>query len=365
MQPLIATRAMTQKAGPKTPPPIKASAQTPTLSAPTPARSHPRTTPQPASEDQRATLISRAVASVQGAQAARRGPAQPNGQKADPAPSRAAYRMQRIMLTPAYRLTIRILLPFLFAMAVTAIYLSDEGRRDNLLMSFYELRNDIQTRPEFMVKLMAVDGASDETEADIREIVQIDFPISTFDLDLDAMRENIQGLPSVAHASARIRQQGVLEVAVTERDPALLWRGRDGIRVLDKTGIEIAELDRRSDRPDLPVVAGFGANTKTEEALNLLQIAAPFADRLRGLERIGNRRWDVVLYPDIRIMLPDAQPDLALERAIALHDAQDVLNRDIAALDLRLAARPTIRMNAPALERWRQIKDVFVGTGDR
>jgi cell division protein FtsQ len=350
MQPLIATRA--------TGPAPRTHAQPESSAAPKPSA-------QLADADHRSTLISRAVASVQGAQGSRHGSVQPAGQKADPAPSRAAYRMQRIMLTPAYRLTIRILLPFLFTMAVTAIYLSDEDRRDNLLLSFHELRNDIQTRPEFMVKLMAVDGASDETEADIREIIQIDFPITTFDLDLDAMRENIQGLPAVAHASARIRQQGVLEVTVTEREPALLWRGRDGIRVLDETGIEIAELAYRSERPDLPVLAGFGANSRTQEALNLFEIAAPFADRLRGLERIGNRRWDVVLYPDIRIMLPDAQPELALERAIALHDAQDILNRDIAALDLRLAARPTIRMNAPALERWRQIKDVIVGTGDR
>lgn len=307
----------------------------------------------------------------QGARKGRRAAHQGNSvprtekQRSDPAPSRAAYRMQRVMLTPAYRLTIRVILPFLVAMAATAVYLADEGRRDNLLLSFHDLRNQVQTRPEFMVKLMAVDGASDETEADIREVAQIDFPISTFDLDLDAMRETIQGLPAVAHASARIRQQGVLEIDVTEREPALLWRGRDGIRVLDATGIEIAELDHRAARPDLPVIAGFGANANTQEALRLLAIAGPFEDRVRGMERIGNRRWDMVLFPDLRIMLPDQQPELALERAIALHEAQDVLNRDIAALDLRLAARPTIRMNAPALERWRQIKDVIVGTGNR
>ncbi len=71
-----------------------------------------------------------------------------------------------------------------------------------------------------------------------------------------------------------------------------------------------------------------------------------------------------MLDPDLRIMLPDDRPDLALERAIALHEAQDVLNRDVSALDLRLAARPTIRMNAGALDRWRQIKDMVVETGN-
>ena len=174
-----------------------------------------------------------------------------------------------------------------------------------------------------------------------------------------------EGMLRVAEAKAIVRQQGILEITVTERDPAVLWRDRDGIHVLDATGIEIGELENRDLRPDLQVVAGYGAPEQVEEALRLLAIAAPFADRMRGLERIANRRWDVVLTPDVRIMLPEEQPELALERAIALHEAQDVLSRDIAALDLRLAARPTIRMNANALERWRQIKDVYVGTGNR
>lgn len=285
--------------------------------------------------------------------------------RADPAPSRAAYRLQRMMLTPAYRLTLRVILPFVLSMTLAALYLSDTERRDALVLTFVDIRNQIETRPEFMVRLMAVEGASDEVEADIREISQIDFPVSTFDLDLDALRASIMELPAVADVRAGARQLGVLEIDVTEREPALIWRSRNGLSLLDETGIVIGELDARAERVDLPLIAGIGADRAAPEALRLLQIAAPFRERLRGLERVGERRWNVVLFPELRIMLPDEQPELALERAIALHDAQDVLDRDVAALDLRLAARPTIRMNAAALERWRQIKDVVVGTGDR
>ncbi|WP_136634894.1 cell division protein FtsQ/DivIB [Pseudooceanicola onchidii] len=283
--------------------------------------------------------------------------------KADPAPSRAAYRMQRLMLTPAYRLTLRVFLPFLIGLSAVLIYMSDADRKDAVLLGIVDLRNQIETRPEFMVKLMAIDGASAETEGDIREISQLDFPVSTFDLDLDTLRENIIGLPAVAAASVSVRQLGVLEITVTEREPALLWRRNDGIQVLDNTGIIIGELDSRTLRPDLPLIAGYGANDHVEEAMDLLRVISPLHDRLRGIVRMGERRWDIVLDGDLRIMLPAHQPVLALERAIALHDAQDVLNRDIAALDLRLAARPTLRMNAGALERWRQIKDMRVETG--
>lgn len=283
--------------------------------------------------------------------------------KADPAPSRTAYRLQRLMLTPAYRLTLRVILPFLIGLSAVLIYMADADRKDAVVLGFVDLRNQIETRPEFMVKLMAIDGASSETETYIREIAQLEFPVSTFDLNLDQLRALILDLPAVADATVSVRQLGVLEINVVEREPTLLWRTARGVKVLDDTGIVIGDIDSRTLRPDLPLIAGYGANKHVGEAQDLLRVISPLHDRLRGLVRIGERRWDIVLDGNLRILLPADQPVLALERAIALHDAQDVLNRDIAALDLRLAARPTIRMNAGALERWRQIKDMRVETG--
>ena len=91
----------------------------------------------------------------------------------DPAPSRAAYRMQRLMLTPAYRLTLRVLVPFVLSMGLVALYMSNDARRDAIILGLQDLRNDFETRPEFMVRMMAVEGATGGTEADIREVAQL------------------------------------------------------------------------------------------------------------------------------------------------------------------------------------------------
>ncbi|MGB2202778.1 MAG: cell division protein FtsQ/DivIB, partial [Pseudooceanicola atlanticus] len=247
---------------------------------------------------------------------------------------------------------------------LVALYMSNDARRDAIILGFQDLRNDFETRPEFMVRMMAVEGATGGTEADIREVAQLDFPISTFDLDLDALRRSVEDLPAVAEAAARIRQKGVLEVSIIERAPVALWRTRDGIDVLDIDGIAISAVQTRADRPDLPVIAGYGADRHVAEAVRLINIMAPMKDRLRGLVRVGERRWDVILSPDLRIMLPQDRPDFALERVIALHEAQDVLNRDLAAVDMRIAARPTLRMNAHALDQWRKVHDWVVETGN-
>jgi cell division protein FtsQ len=47
---------------------------------------------------------------------------------------------------------------------------------------------------------------------------------------------------------------------------------------------------------------------------------------------------------------------LALERALALDRAEDMLERDVAALDMRYARRPTLRLNPDAMDELRRIR---------
>jgi cell division protein FtsQ len=104
----------------------------------------------------------------------------------------------------------------------------------------------------------------------------------------------------------------------------------------------------------LPLIAGEGANEHVDEAMELIRTAEPLGKRLRGVVRMGARRWDVVLDRDQRILLPATGAVTALEYVIALEGAQDVLSRDVARIDMRLGGRPTIKMNNDATqELWR------------
>lgn len=283
---------------------------------------------------------------------------QPVGPRYDPAPSRLSYRVQRWMLTPGIRLGLRIGIPFCIVFAAASIWLADPARRDALRLYVADLRASIEERPEFMVSLMAIDGAGPSLAADIREVLPVDFPVSSFDLDIEAMRSTVAGLDPVKSVSLRIRPGGILQVDVTERQPAIVWRTRDGVALLDATGAHITQIASRTERTDLPLIAGDGADDHVDEALELIAAAQPLGARLRGLVRIGERRWDVVLDRDQRIQLPASDPVPALERVIALSEAQDMLERDVAVVDMRLGARPTVRMNGAAVEDWWRIREL-------
>ena len=279
----------------------------------------------------------------------------------DPAPSRLNYRMQRLLLTPVFRLVLRVGLPFMVTFGGATLWFANQDNRDAFNLMVHDLRATVEQRPEFMVKVMAIDGASASVAEDIREILPIDFPVSSFDLDLAQLRETISGLDAVKTASVRVRSGGVLQVDVQERRPVVIWRSRDGLELIDETGVLVAPAASRLDWPDLPVIAGDGAHRAVSEALALLEVARPLAARLRGLERMGERRWDVVLDRDQRILLPEDGAVPALERVIALDQALDLLARDVAAVDLRLPGRPTLRMTEHAVTELRRIRAIEAG----
>lgn len=283
--------------------------------------------------------------------------------RSDPAPSRWSYRMQRVLLTPMYRRMLRFGAPLCLIGGVAAWYLSDPIVQQRITQTFTDIRQQIQNRPEFMVTHMSVEGASARVAEDVRAAFSYKLPASSFEMDLDAARVAIEAIPAVKSAAVRVRQGGVLEILVSERQPAALIRVPKGLMVVDAEGVALDAVASRYEHPTLPVLTGTGAGDAVGEALAIRAAAAPLKDRLRGLVRMGARRWDVVLDRDQRILLPELDPVRALERVIVLSEAQDMLARDIAMVDMRLVDRPTLRMNESATSEWWRVKNMKAGTG--
>ncbi|MDP5305544.1 cell division protein FtsQ/DivIB [Paracoccus spongiarum] len=277
-----------------------------------------------------------------------KGPAEPARLRRDPAPSRLKYRLDRIWLTPLYRRAVRVGIPA-FLIAMTAgLWLADEERRARLTEGVTGIVDRVQSRDEFQVRMMTVEGASPVVDKALRAMLPVDLPASSFDIDLTALRLQVMQLDAIESIDLRIKPGGILAATVVERQPALLWRHARGIEILDATGNRVASVTSREVRADLPLIAGEGADLATAEALDLLDAAGPILPRLRGLVRRGERRWDLVLDHGQRILLPESGAVTALEAAIALDRAQDMLGRDLTLVDLRKPSRPVVRLGVDA-----------------
>jgi cell division protein FtsQ len=276
----------------------------------------------------------------------------------DPAPSKWSYRLQRWMLTPYVRIFLRTGLPTVLLLGGVTLWFSHEPNRQAVIAQLSHLREEFEARPEFRVSLARVEGASDDLAEAVRSKLALLLPMSSFDIDLDAARARIEALDAVKRADLRVRSGGVLQVTITEREPVAVWRTEAGLTLVDETGHRVAGLLSRADRPDLPLIAGEGADLAMPEALALFEAAGPLNPRIRGLVRVGERRWDIVFDRDQRVMLPEKNPVQAMERLLALDHAQDLMNRDILAVDLRLDRRPILRLTPHALAEARRSQGI-------
>ena len=268
----------------------------------------------------------------------------------DPAPSRLAYRLNRLWLSPLVRRMVKQVLPIGLLMAALAVWGTRPAQVAQLTGWVEGLRASIEARPEFQVRQMAVTGASPVLADAIRDRLDLDFPVSWFDLDPDAIRDELVRLDAVADVAVVLELGGALRVDVTQREPALVWRQASGLELLDATGHRVAFIDRRDGRADLPLITGRGADRAAPEALALLATAAPLGARVTALTRQGERRWDVVLKDGPVIQLPETGARAALERVLGMDAAMDLLARDVTTVDLRNPDRPSVRLGPAAME---------------
>ena len=267
----------------------------------------------------------------------------PKLKKRDPAPSRLGYKFSRWMLSPFIKKSVFFGMPLIILLLPVFILLKDQNNKnlvEEIVLDFYR---KIIERPEFMLSALSIQGSSDSLNAEIREILGLNFPISSFDLDLADLRNRVLSLPPVETAEVRLEGGSILHVKVKEKVPALLLKDDTGIHVLNKNGNYIRPLLSTEYGSKLPVITGEGAQKAAAEAFILFSALYDKLDEVRGLVLVGGRRWNIVLKSGQVIMLPEKKPEQAVQKILILDKAEKILSRDIAVFDFRLPYRITLR----------------------
>lgn len=264
----------------------------------------------------------------------------------DPAPSIISYRLMRLMLIPRLRLILTLGIPSLVIICGTLVLLLNINLHENIEALKKDLKHALVERPEFMIKVASVDGASDELAHEIREIMPLDFPVSYFDLDIKYLHKVLNDIPAVASAAIKVTVSGVLQIDISERTPAFIWRKDDVISVIDEKGKFIRLATSRLDYPELPLVIGEAANLSIADISSLMEDNQYFLDQVRAFVRVGERRWDLVLDNNLRIMLPQTEFLAAFDRLMLMNHTGSLFSNQLSTIDMRLVERPTVRLGA-------------------
>ena len=268
----------------------------------------------------------------------------------DPAPSRVAYRIMRLLLIPRLRLIFTLGFPSLLIFCATLGLFININVWENISSIKKDLKLAFVERPEFMIKVASIDGSSDELANEIREILPLDFPVSYFDLDIKYLHKVVNEIPAVASAAIKISAGGVLQINVAEKSPAFIWRKDNVMSVIDETGSFIRIANSRVDYPKLPLVVGEAADLAVSEISSLMQANEYFKDHVRAFIRVGERRWDLILENNVRIMLPQREFLAAFDRLMLMNEAGSLLSGRLSNIDMRLVVRPTVRVDTVSVD---------------
>ncbi len=268
----------------------------------------------------------------------------------DPAPSRLAFRLKRLWRSEGFRRTVAMRAPAALALGICVWVGAQPELRAQGADLWRAAVAKIAERPEFAIRRIEVRGAAPGVTREIEAALAPWRGASSLAADAGAIRDATLAIGWVERATVRLSAPETLIVQVRERRPALLWRHDGALRLIDAGGAVLAEVAARGEWPEMPLVAGAGADAAAGEALRIFAAAAGLGPRIRGLVRVGERRWDVILHQGPTVMLPAAGAVDAMGYLAALDAGEAATRREVATIDLRLAGRPTIRLTPEAAE---------------
>lgn len=207
----------------------------------------------------------------------------------------------------------------------------------------------VSSRTGMALDQVHVTGNRQTSEIDVLDRLGLDGWTSLIGFDADAARLRLEALPWIKSAAIRKTYPRTLDVALVEREPFAVWQHDNQLTVVERDGKPITEYRGRGKSP-WPLVVGFGA---PEHAADFAQVMAGFPDlaaRVKGYIRVGDRRWDVKFDSGVTARLPENKPEAALAELSRLQAEQDLLDRDIAAVDFRLSDRLVVQLTAEAAE---------------
>jgi cell division protein FtsQ len=201
------------------------------------------------------------------------------------------------------------------------------------LRSFHDGVDAVTDEAGFGIQDIRVAGNSRTPAATIAAALGLERGQSIFDVDLKAARRRLMALDWIADAEVRRRYPDSIGVQVVEKVPFALWRSPEGLYVIDRAGSIITSRNLPA-FAKFPKLVGPGAN-HGGEIVDAIASHRVLAARVSVMERVGDRRWNLVLDDGVMVKLPEKDWQKQLDTLEHLIIDKGVLERDISEIDLR------------------------------
>ncbi|MEM7120864.1 MAG: cell division protein FtsQ/DivIB [Pseudomonadota bacterium] len=232
--------------------------------------------------------------------------------------------------------------------AVAALFLS--GAADRRWAETRQLFADATAQMGFSVERVYATGRFQTDRQTLIEALGVDIHQPIFEISLETARQRVEALPWVSEASVERRLPDTIILRIDERTPLALWQNDGRLAVVDDNG-DVIDGAHPQDFRELLLVVGPDAADVAADLIAVMNLVPEVRDRVRAAVRIGNRRWNLKLDDGIDVQLPEDDLDGALYRLADLDSSEQLLARDVQAVDLRLPDKLVLRLTPEAQAR--------------
>ena len=189
---------------------------------------------------------------------------------------------------------------------------------------------------------VVIEGRANTPEPLLRAAlgVSIGDPILGFSVEL--ARQRLETLSWVEHATVERRLPGTVVLFLQERRPFAIWQNQGKFVLIDRNGQLVANQNVAEFR-QLPLVVGPGAPAAAAPLIDALTDRPDLQRRVVAAVRVAERRWNLRLNNGADVMLPEGHEIVALDRLMQLQQNHALLDRPLAAIDMRLGDRLVLR----------------------
>jgi cell division protein FtsQ len=202
----------------------------------------------------------------------------------------------------------------------------------------------------FDIEAVYLEGRSRTGQDEINKALALTKGQSIFAADLDLMRMSLEKIDSVKIAAVERALPHTLYVRIVEREPVALWQNNGKIALVDDNGVVMSGIDS-TPYAHLPLIIGDGAPARVAELITILASEPDLAKRFAAAIYTGSRRWNIRFDNGSEVKLPEKNPLSAWKALADLQTKQQLLDRAVKVVDLRLPDRLFITLSPQDMPR--------------
>lgn len=230
-----------------------------------------------------------------------------------------------------------------FLMVAAAVFLASPVGQQTLKKAD-ALWQDVCGRSDLQLKHVLIMGHSLTTKDEVMHVLNLRQGMPIMEVDLADVRLRVMGLPWVREAVVERYLPSTVYIKLEEKTPIAVWQYKKKYFPLDEQGRVIADNSKKLS--NLILVVGSDARQRTPALIEMLNQFPTLQPAVKSAVRVGERRWNLVFHSaedGLVVYLPETHPEKAMERLEKLQTADNILDKDLKVIDLRLEDRLIVR----------------------